>query len=324
MSSYTQLTQEERYQIYILKKAGHCPSEIARMLERDKSTIYRELHRNTGQKGYRPRQAHQKALTRRQSKTRYYLLDSHWAEVERLLRQDWSPEQIALRLAKEQGFHISHEWIYQYIYQDQARGGDLYKHLRCQKKRKKRYGKNDRRGCIPNQVSIDARPAIVDTKRRLGDWEGDTIIGRRHRGAIVSLVERKSRFTKLSLSEDKTAQQVGDNIIQSLKPIRNKVHTLTFDNGREFAEHETIAGKLNVDVYFAHPYASWERGLVENTNGLARQYFPKDCDFTKLTQNDVDRAMHRLNHRPRKALGGKTPYEVFYNKKTTLTVALAT
>jgi len=324
MSSYTQLTQEERYQIYILKKAGYCPSEIARMLKRDKSTISRELRRNTGQKGYRPQQAHQQALARRQSKTCYYFLDAHWAEVERLLRQDWSPEQIALRLEAEQDFRISHEWIYHYIYHDQGQGGDLYQHLRCQKPRRKRYGKNDRRGCIPNQVSIDARPAIVEAKRRLGDWEGDTIIGKRHRGAIVSLVERKSRYTQLSLSKDKTAQQVRDHIIRSLKPIRKKVHTMTFDNGREFADHETIASQLNAKVYFAHPYSSWERGLVENTNGLARQYFPKDCDFTRLTKKDIEFAKQRLNHRPRKSLDGKTPYEVFYNKKTVLTVALAT
>jgi IS30 family transposase len=324
MRCYTQLTQQERYQIYILKKAKHRPSEIARMLKRDKSTISRELRRNAGQKGYRPQQAHQKAIARQQSKIRNYFTNTHWAEVERLLREDWSPEQISLRLDREQEFSISHEWIYQYIYHDQSQDGTLYTHLRCQKKRRKRYGKHDRRGCIPNQVSIEARPSVVEKKGRIGDWEGDTIIGKHHQGAIVSLVERKSCYTLLGISRRKTADQVSDNIIQLLKPIRNKVHTLTFDNGREFAGHETIAARLQAAVYFAHPYASWERGLNENTNGLARQYFPKSSDFTKISPRSIDDVMHRLNHRPRKSLGGKTPYEVFFKKTTSLTVALAT
>ena len=195
MRTYTQLTQAERYQIYILKQAGHRQSEIAAMLGRHKATISRELHRNRGLRGYRPQQAHRLALARRSDKVRPRFNDPVWQQVETLTRQDWSPEQIAGRLKVEQGVRISHEYIYQYIYADKRSGGDLYRHLRCQKRRRKRYGAYDRRGVIPNQVSIDERPAIVDARGRFGDWEGDTVIGKGHRGALVTLIERKSLYT---------------------------------------------------------------------------------------------------------------------------------
>lgn len=195
MSGYTQLTREERYQIYILKKDNYSQTEISDLLGRDKSTISRELSRNRGLKGYRPKQAHHLAVARRISKARSRLDREVWQQVEALVRQEWSPEQIVGRLEMEQGVSISHEWIYQYIYADKRSGGDLYRYLRCQKKRRKRYGSYDRRGIIPNQVSIDERPAIVATRGRLGDWEGDTVIGKRHQGALVTLVERKSLYT---------------------------------------------------------------------------------------------------------------------------------
>ena len=320
--NYTQLTQEERYQIYALKKAGHIQAEIARVIGRNPGTISRELRRNRGLRGYRPDQAHNLALMRRQDKIQPRLSEHIWQQVEALIREEWSPQQIVGRIAMEQGVSISHEWIYQYVYADQRSGGDLYRFLRCQKLRRKRYGSYDRRGCIPNQVSIDDRPAIVDSKRRFGDWEGDTVIGKGHRGALVTLVERKSLYTVIRAVLYKTAEAVRNAVVDGLTPHIDRVHTITYDNGREFADHEGMASDLEARIYFAHPYASWERGLNENTNGLIRQYFPKDRDLTTVTKCEIENAMDKLNHRPRKSLGYRTPYEVFFNTRTSLTVAL--
>jgi IS30 family transposase len=323
MKTYTQLTREERYQIYVLKQADHRQSEIARILGRDKGTISRELQRNRGLRGYRPRQAHRLALERRVAKLRPRFSGVVWRQVEDLIRQDWSPEQVSGRLEIEHGTRISHEHIYQYIYADKRWGGDLHLHLRCQKKRRKRYGSYDRRGVIPNQVSIDERPGIVDAKRRFGDWEGDTVIGRRHRGALVTLVERKSLYTVIGAVCRNTAEAVREAIVEGLTPYKDRVHTLTYDNGREFTNHERIAADLSARTYFAHPYASWERGVNENTNGLIRQYFPKVRELTAVAREEIEHAMNRLNHRPRKTLGFRTPYEVFFRTRTSLTVALA-
>ena len=322
MRGYTQLTQEERYQIYALKKAGHIQSEIAEIIGRDPGTISRELRRNRGLKGYRPQQAHNLALARRYDKAQPRIGNQVWQQVELLIREEWSPEQVVGRVAMEQGVSISHEWIYQYIYADKHSGGDLYRYLRCQKVRRKRYGSYDRRGCIPNQVSIDDRPAIVDSKRRIGDWEGDTVIGKGHRGALVTLVERKSLYTVIRSVLHKTAEAVRDAVVDGLTPYIDWVHTITYDNGREFADHEGMASDLETRIYFAHPYASWERGLNENTNGLIRQYFPKDRDLTTVTKHEIEKAMDKLNHRPIKSLGYRTPYEVFFKTRTSLTVAL--
>jgi len=322
MSSYTQLVQEERYQIYILKKAGNNQTEIANMLGRDKSTISRELRRNKGLKGYRPKQAHGRALVRRAMKAASRIDDQDWQQVETLIRQEWSPEQVAGRLEMEQGISISHEWIYQYVYADKRSGGDLYCSLRCQKVRRKRYGSYSRRGVIPNQVSIDERPTIVDAKRRFGDWEGDTVIGKGHRGALVTLVERKAQYTVIKGVRHKTADKVRQAVNEGLTPYKSRVHTITYDNGREFTDHEGMADDLGARIYFAHPYASWERGLNENTNGLIRQYFPKSRDLTTVTETELEHVMDRLNHRPRKSLRFRTPYEVFFKTQTSLTVAL--
>ncbi len=322
MSGYTQLTQQERYQIHILRKAGHTQSEMAEMLDRHKSTISRELGRNRGLSGYRPKQAHRLALARREAWRGGRFSGPHWAQIAALLRVDLSPEQAANRLAYERGIGVSHEWIYQFIYADQRDGGELHRYLRCRKKRRKRYGSYTRRGCIPNQVSIEDRPAIVDSRRRVGDWEGDTIIGKGHRGAVVSLVERKTRYTLLAHATHKTADAVHHCITNSLTRHKARVHTLTLDNGREFADHQQIAADLDVRIYFAHPYASWERGLSENTNGLVRQYLPKHLDLRTVTSEQLEHIMNRLNHRPRKSLGYRTPHEVFFKTRTLLTVAL--
>jgi len=309
--NYTHLTREERYQIYALKKAGHKRSEIAEVLERSVSTISRELARNRGRRGHRPKQAQRMAEERRAMNART-IDDGTWQFAQDRLREQWSPEQISGHA------DISPETVYQRVYADKRSGGLLWKHLRCQKLRKKRYGKTDRRGIIPNRLSIEDRPAIVETRSRIGDWEADTIIGKNHRQAIVSLVERKTGFTLIRKVERKTAEQVWLSMIKLLKPHRKQLHTITSDNGREFAGHETIARQLQADFYFAHPYASWERGTNENTNGLIRQYFPKDRDFTTITQQEINMAMERLNNRPRKRLGYQTPHQVFFKSGVAL------
>ena len=318
MRTYNQLTQEQRYQIYALRKTKHLLSEIATVIGVHKSSVSRELKRNQGNRGYRPQQAHELALGRR-SKSVPRITATVWAVVVKLLKQDWSPEQISGRLKKEQGICISHEWIYQYILADKRSNGDLYKHLRCQKKRRKRYGKYERRGKLPNCRSIEERPAIVNARKRLGDWEVDTILGQKHKQAMVTLTERKSRFTLLAKVKRRTAQAVRKQVYRMLLPVKNKVHTLTSDHGKEFADHEQIAQMLELKFYFAHPYAAWERGTNENTNGLLRQYFQKKSDFQSVSNQELEQAMTRLNFRPRKTLRFKTPFEVFYHSSVALT-----
>lgn len=308
--SYQQLTREQRYQIYALKKADHSQTEMASIIGCHKSTIGRELSRNGGQRGYRPKQAQELALSRKLSAHQPRIQRATWALVESLVQQQWSPEQIHGRLKLEQNVCVSHERIYQYIYADKRAGGTLFLHLRCQKKRRKRYGQRDRRGQLPARRSIEQRPSVVDSKRRLGDWEADTIIGSNHRQAIVSLVERKSKLTRLGRVKRNTANDVRRELTVQLAPLT--VLTITSDNGREFAHHQQIAQQLKADFYFAHPYSSWERGLNENTNGLVRQYFPKKSDFSKITGRQINKVVERLNTRPRKTLGYRTPNEVFF------------
>jgi IS30 family transposase len=311
MRYYTQLTQEQRYQISALLKMDHSQIEIAKVIGVHKSTVSRELRRNRGLRGYRPKQAHRLAVSRR-DKSRQRIGTSTWILIEAAIRKEWSPEQVSDWLKDNHDLQISHEWIYQHILVDKHAGGDLHRHLRCQKKRRKRYGSYDRRGILKNRVSIDERPAIVDTRQRLGDWEVDTIIGKGHRQAIVSLVERKSRLALLRKVESKTAQAVADAVIELMKSLPVRTHTITADNGKEFADHERIARDLRTKIYFAHPYSSWERGSNENMNGLIRQYFPKKRSFITITQQEIEFVMNRLNNRPRKCLGFKTPNEVFF------------
>ncbi len=322
MKGYTQLTREQRYQIYALVKTGQTQTTMAMVVGVHKATISRELWRNRGHRGYRPRQAHCRAQRRQARKRRPRLSQAAWEQVEALLGQAWSPEQIRGRLHREHGLRISHEWIYQHIYQDKRAGGALYRSLRCQKARRKRYGSYSRRGHIPNQISIEQRPAIVNTRQRIGDWEGDTIIGKGHRGAFVTLVERKSKYTVAHVVPQKTATAVRAAVGQGLGPHKARVHTITYDNGREFSDHAGMAHDLEATIYFAHPYASWERGVNENTNGLIRQFFPKSRDLTSVSEEELAIVIEFLNHRPRKTLGFRTPHEVFFDTTTSFTVAL--
>lgn len=314
---YTHLTEEERYQIDDMRREGFNQTSIAKALKRSRSTLSRELRRNEGDRGWRPRQAQLRAterLSTRGSTNVKRASTASWAYAKKQLEQkQWSPEQIAGRLELEGLTTISHETIYQRVLEDKNAGGSLYTHLRCKKKRKKRYGSaRSSRGAIPNRVDIDQRPAIVDSRRRTGDWEGDTIIGAHDGGAVIaSMVERKSRYTVLAKAKNKKTTVVIGSINKRMLPIAKLVFTVTLDNGKEFSQHGVMSDTLNTDVYFAKPYHSWERGLNENTNGLVRQYFPKRIPFDSITEYDLQRVARKLNDRPRKCLGYKTPFEVF-------------
>ena len=310
MKHYRQLAREQRYQIYGLKKAGFSQSAIAEELKVHKSTISRELRRNRGRSGYRPLQAQGFAEQRQKARSRTSITSARWQQIEGLLEQEWSPEQIHGWLRRRGQQTVSPEWIYQYIWAQKALDGELYLHLRCQKLRRKKYGKSSRRGQLPNRRSIDERPAVVARKNRLGDWEADTMIGRGHQQALVTLVDRKSKLTRIVKVVRNTAAAMEQAAVSELKGL--PVKTITSDNGREFAGHQRIAQKLKCSFFFAHPYCSWERGLNENTNGLIRQYFPKKHDFATITDDEVLFVTDRLNNRPRKSLGYKTPNEVSF------------
>ena len=314
MSNYKQLNQAQRYQIEILKKAGKNQKQIAELLGVSESTISRELTRNQGKKGYRPKQAQIKADNRKKQAAKVLKMTlALILLIEARILLDWSPVQVSGQLADELGILISHERIYQHIWTDKRHGGTLYTHLRqCHKKRKKKYGSKDKRGQIRNRVSIDERPAIVAEKTRIGDWEIDTVIGQNHQGALVTIVDRVSKFTLIKKVDSKHAEVVTAATITLLQPYLDKTLTITADNGKEFAGHETIKEQLSANVYFAHPYCSWERGLNENTNGLIRQYFTKGSSFENITDDEVEAVMNKLNHRPRKTLKFKTPHTVFF------------
>jgi IS30 family transposase len=307
-----------------LWKAGLNQSQIAKEVGVHRSSICREFKRNTtfvrtslGYWTYKPNYAQCYADDRRKVSRNFYKFTK---EVERFVREkvqdDWSPEQIS-GYAKRLGlFSISHERIYQYLIQDKYDGGKLYKHLRHKnKKYRKRYGSPVRQCTIRNRRMIDERPSVVDEKSRIGDWEIDTIIGKNHKQAIVSIIERKSKFTILRKVSRKTAQNVTEATIEALTDM-DKVLTITADNGSEFAYHDQIAERLDADFYFAHPYSSWERGLNENTNGLVRQYIKKGSHMNWVSDNVLDILANKLNSRPRKTLGYKTPNEAF-NEDTT-------
>jgi IS30 family transposase len=312
--TYTHLTQDERYQIHALRRQGVSLARIAAELQRSGSTITRELKRNATAAGYKPAHAHMCAHKRQcdRRNARQFSVQQ-WAHVHTYLRLHLSPQQCSGRLKLEKAITISHECIYLHAYQNKTEGGDLVSYLRCQKARRKRYASGqERRGTLKNRTSIEQRPAVVDKRTRIGDWEGDTVIGKGHQGVLVTLVERKSRYTLAAPLNSRHSAGVTQAIIALLRPHKTQCKTLTFDNGKEFAEHEFIAQCLQAKVYFAHPYCSWERGLNENHNGLLRQFFPKNTNLLKVTQEQVDDAVYCLNHRPRKCLGYRTPHEVFY------------
>lgn len=309
-----QLTQDQRYQLWCLIHTSHPQKEIAEIMGVHPSTISRELRANSNKHGRYTKHAHQIYLSRRKPRSRPRITAQQWQWVEAYIRQDFSPEQVSLRLAYEKRLTISHEWIYQYIEKDKQQGGDLYKHLRCQKKNRKRYGgiRNNRSLC--GRISIEERPEIVNQRKRYGDWEVDTVIGRQGGKVLVTLVERKSKLSLMGLADNKTALAVKDTLLNLLGSLSAYVHTLTYDNGPEFAKHEQIDEVLGSQGYFARPYCSGDRGLSENTNGLIRQYLPKRSSFDYVSSDYIEIIMKKLNNRPRKTLNARTPNEVFFEE----------
>lgn len=311
------LTHGDRYYIKAQRDMGKSIEKIARKLKVNKSTISRELSRNCGKRGYRPKQAQEKARRRWEGAAKATKMNRPLkVYLTKKIRQDWSPEQITGRLRLEDLVSVSHERIYQFIGEDKAAGGDLWTHLRwSNKKRRKRYGVRDRRGEIPNRRSIEKRGKKANKRKKLGHLERDLMIGNGHRGALLTIVDRKSRMTFAVRLNGKSAKEVHQATLKTLRPIQSLLKTMTNDNGKEFAAHERTAKRLKVKVYFCHPYSSYERGTNENTNGLLRQYFPKSkTDFTKVSNREVRTSLNKLNGRPRKCLGFKTPLEIIRKK----------
>ncbi len=319
MKKYTQLSQDERYEIYAALKSKSSITTLAQELGRSRSTIYREIKRNTGQRGYRVQQA-TTLVNQRRYRTLSQMTQFAFAYVDYLIGLDWSPEQISGALTQRGWLDVpSHEWIYQYIYQDKSKGGQLYLHLRHQKKYRKRGHKNtDRRGQIIDKTSIHCRDKIINQRQRLGDFEGDTVIGKHHKGALLTLVDRKSLYVHIvHLGPTRASPKTITCALERLQ--KSHAYSVTFDNGKEFSEHKRIPA-TGIDTYFADPYKSIQRARNENTNGLIRQYLPKSSSFDDVSHEEIEQIEFALNHRPRKTLGWYTPSEVmagFY------TVALA-
>ena len=319
---YKHVTLEQRCQIKSYLAIGTISkSQIARLVKVSASTVTREIQRNSGLKGYRIKQAHKKAQKRRSeaSKRPSKLTSELKAQIKQLLLIRWSPEQISGRL-KLSEIYVCHETIYKWIWADKRKGGTLYKMLRRKgKKSNSRAYKNAGRGCIKNRVDIDERPKIVDEKSRCGDFEMDTVIGKQGSyPVLVTAVDRVSKYTIIQLSPDKTAENVSNAIIQGMSKYPGEIETLTYDNGKEFSEHEKVSEALHATAYFAKTFHSWQRPLNEHTNGLIREDFPKGSDFSKITTQQVKRVEFLLNLRPRKSLNYLTPFEIVHNTKLNL------
>jgi len=315
---YKHLTQEERYHIQAYKQAGYSQKYIANEIGVNPGTISRELKRNssTQTKSYSAINAHKVSTTRRMyaSKKSNKKMDVKLKNIiKKYIIEDWSPEQISTRLKAVNIANISHVRIYQFVEQDKQQGGDLYTHLRFYHTghRRAKYGSKSK-GRIKGRTSISQRDKIVDDKSRIGDWEIDTIVGVNQKGAITTVVERATSLVRISIPTTKKAIEIENETIRILKPLKNKIYTITSDNGLEFANHQNISKALDYKHYFCHPYSSWERGLNEYTNGLIRQYIPKGTSFENITPEYIKMIEDKLNNRPRKALNWKTPNEVFY------------
>ena len=311
--SCTHLSSAERYciEIELKKKVSH--NRIAKETGRSQSTVSREIHRNTGLRGYRNKQADRFARERHADKAKTVKMTEEIKYIVSVrLQNDRSPEQIAGRLCEEEAVSLHHETVYQYIPTDKANGGRLYRHLRRQGKTyRKRYGSAHNRTGIPDRGDIGERPAEADTRERIGDREADTITGKNHKGAVVTPDERKSKPRPAAPLPGRKAKYVEDAMTALFSPVKQYVKTVSFDNGKEFTLHEEIAEEIECETCFAKPYRSRERGRNENADGLLRQYFPKNTELPDITVRQVLNAVDRLNSRPRKCLKFQTPYEVF-------------
>ena len=315
--SYKHLTLQERYLINAYKSIK-TQKEIAKMIGVHPSTVCRELKRGRGKIGndYWVIQSHKRAekLQREKAqKAHFKLTEENGKLIKKYLLKQYSPEQIAATLQIKHQIKISHVTIYKYIYINRLSNGDLYRQLRHKGKRRTKYG-SKRKSRIKDRVSIHHRPEIVAQKTRVGDFEIDTIIGKGKKGAIVTMVDRASMYLKLSIPCSKNAKIVANEIKRLLYPYKRTIHTITTDNGLEFAKHKNVSKALKCDFYFCDPYSSWQRGLNENINGLIRQYIPKGTNFENITKQQIREIENRLNHRPRKSLGWRTPHEVFHKK----------
>ena len=313
---YHQITFEERYTLGLLRQRGLAPAAIARILGRHRSTIGREVQRNgTPRDGcYRPQLADWYARGRRShSRRNRRFTPTDWERIQALLREDWSPEQIAGRLRRHRELAISHETIYRYIWADKRAGGTLYRHLRgARKPRRKRYGRYDSRGRVAGKRPISARPAAADARAQVGHWEADTMLGAGQAGpCVLSLVERKTGYLVLGKLRQRTSAHVNARARRLIAAQPHPVRTITVDNGTEFHEYAALERITAACFYFATPHHAWERGTNENTNGLLRQYLPKRRSMAHLTQHDCNRLAAKLNRRPRKRLGYRTPEECY-------------
>ena len=308
------LTEGQRYTIARMLQAGYAKKDICIAIGKDKSVLSRELKRNSSKRGYSASLAHEYANERKERFRRYrkFANEIRSHVVSKLTEEQWSPEQI-VGDAKRHGIQmVSHERIYQFIGEDKRAGGSLWKHCRHRLKHRKRPV-GGKKVIIPDKVSIDERPDVINEKKRFGDWEIDTIVGPENNGAILTVTERLTGFLLMKkLPKGKNAKALAKELYFMLLPYKNFVHSITSDNGTEFYEHRWIAQMLKTNFYFAHPYSSWERGLNEYTNGLVRQYMPKKEHFEKYSDNDIVSFQHKINRRPRKLLNFETPKNKFF------------
>jgi IS30 family transposase len=311
--TYRQITSEQRYMLAALRAQGLCASAIARELGCHRSTVGRELKRNcTVSDGrYRAAKAQERANGRRsRSRRNQHFTPQHLERVDSLLKQRWSPEQIAGRFALESGQSISHETIYRHVWRDKRAGGQLYTHLRCaQKRRRKGYGHYDSRGRLAGKRHISERPSRIESRSEVGHWEIDTVMGTGSRDCILSLVERKTGLLHIGKLTSRTVDAVNEVAIQIISSGSVPFTTITADNGTEFHGYASIEKRTSTIFYFATPYHSWQRGTNENTNGLIRQYLPKGTSMKNLTQKQCNEIALELNNRPRKRLNYQTPLE---------------
>ncbi|MFI5234425.1 MAG: IS30 family transposase [Gemmatimonadales bacterium] len=309
------MTPQERYAIAVGRRAGRSLAVIARELGRHRSTVSREVHRNATPRdgAYRPVLAQRQAQNRRHlAHRRWRFSVADWTLILTRLSERWSPEQIAGTLRRQGRLHISPETIYRFIWRNKRRGGDLWRFLRCASKlKRKRYGSYERRGRLAGKRPLADRPALVDARQRIGDWEIDTMAGAGTPACVLSLVERKTGLLLLGKLANRTAAVIRRRAIQLLQAQRRRVWTITADNGTEFHQYQPIERATRGRFYFAPPYQAWTRGTCENTNGLVRQYLPKGRDLAQLTQADCTAIAQQLNQRPRKRHHYLTPEECY-------------
>jgi IS30 family transposase len=313
--TYRQITSEERYTIAALRGEGLNYSEIARRLGRHRSTISREVGRNSSRWDgcYRPSKAIERTHGRRsRSRRNQHFSRTDFAVVERLLKQDWSPEQVSGSLHLHGGLSISYETIYNHIWRDKEDGGELYRHLRCSPKlRRKRHNSYDSRGRLAGKRHISERPSYVEKRKSVGHWEIDTVVGKGAKDCVTTLVERRTGYAMIGKLQDRTKIETSGRAKMLMRRAPGRFKSITADNGTEFHDYKSVEAATGVKFYFATPYHSWERGINENLNGLLRQYLPKRTSQAGITQRDCDRIAKKLNTRPRKRLGYRTPEECF-------------